>query len=402
MLTTIRQNLAAFVLAVTLSFLLWSIAVSQQNPDKTDWLPQTLTIRTEGLPPGFVIASPRSLPEVQVRITTPSDHFVRVRASSFKAWLDLSGATLGTRQYPVLVETEDRRVRIVNWNPEQVTLAIEPLTRKNVSVRVSVDADVPLGFLAREPRVVPDVVAVSGPESLVETVTTATVNINLASEREPFSADLVPVPRAADGGAVRGVTVTPQRVRVEVPIEQQAAYRVIPIVPTVVGTPRLGYQVVGIAVDPTSVTIVGDPAAVRSLQFAQTEAVDVNGATGDIIQSVRVRLPPGVSLVREQTLTVRLQVAPLTGSQVMRIAPTVINLADTLRATVAPGAIEVLVSGPMPALLTLQPRDIRLIVDGARLGPGTHTLPLAVEAPSVLTIERIDPQRVLLTVTVRD
>lgn len=402
MLATVRQNLAALVLAVTLSFLLWSVAISQQNPDRTDFLPQTLTIRTENLPTGLVLASVRGLPEVRVRITTPSDYFYRVRLSSFQARVDLGGATPGTRQYPVLVETTDRRVRLLSWDPEQVSLTVEPLTRKDVSVRITVDAAVPFGFAARDPRVAPDVVAVSGPESLVETITLATVNLNLAAERESFIADLVPVPRATDGSAVRGVTVTPQRVHVEVPIEQQAAYRVVPIVPTVVGTPRIGYQVVGIAVDPTSVSIVGEPGAVRGLQFVQTEPVDVNSATGDSIQSVRARLPPGVSLVREQTLTVRVQIGPLTGSQVMRVAPTVVNLSGSLRATVAPGAVDVLVSGLMPALLALQPRDIRLTADAAGLEPGVHTVALKADVPSALTIERVDPERVLVTLAPRE
>jgi YbbR domain-containing protein len=401
-LTRVRQNLAALVLAVTLSFLLWSLAVSQRNPDRTDFLPQTLTIVAENLPAGLVLANPRSLPEVRVRITAPSDHFQRVRQSNFEARVDLSGATPGTRQYPVQVETTDRRVQLVSWEPEQVSLTIERLTRKDVPVQVNIDADVPFGFLSRQPRATPEIVTVSGPESAIETVSIVTINVNLSNERRTFSADLAPIPRSADGAVVRGVTITPQRVHVEVPIEQQAAYRVVPVVPAVVGAPRSGYQVVGIAADPTSVTVVGDPSIVQNLQFVQTESVDVNHAAGDIIQNVRVRLPAGVSLVREQTVTVRVQVAPLIGSQVMRVAPTVVNLSEQYRASVSPGAVEVLVRGPMPALLTLQPRDIRLTADLSGRGPGVHNVRLAVDAPSALVIERIDPERVLVTVAVRE
>lgn len=397
MLATLRQNLAAMVLAVTLSFLLWTVAVSQQNPDRTDLLSQTLTIRPEHLPPELVLWNPLGLPEVRVRITAPSDLFIRLRLSSFRAVVDLSGAVPGTRRYPVLVETPDRRVRVVSWDPDQVTLTIEPFTRKDLPVSVSLDSEVPFGYVSREPRVVPKTLTVAGPGSLVDTVTAVTVNLGLANERTTHSAELAPLPRAADGSPVRGVTLAPPRVRVEVPIEQQAAYKAVPVVPAVIGAPRLGYQAIGAAVDPTSVTVVGEPGMVQSLQFVQTEPVDLNGATGDMFQSVKARLPSGVSLVRDQLFTVRIQVAPVAGSQVMRVAPMLANLGERLRATVDPGAIEVRISGPMPALLAVQPRDIRVVADLAQLGSGSYSVPLKVEVPSALSVERIDPERVLVT-----
>ena len=61
--------------------------------------------------------------------------------------------------------------------------------------------------------------------------------------------------------------MVPEAVLVEVPIEQKLSYKTVPVEPKLQGTVGLGYQVVGVTIDPSTVTFVGDPKTLNQLQF---------------------------------------------------------------------------------------------------------------------------------------
>ena len=57
-----------------------------------------------------------------------------------------------------------------------------------------------------------------------------------------------------------------------------------------------------------------------------------------------------------------------------------------LVARVADPAVEVVLTGPVSALNTLLPDEVRATVDVAGRGPGTYTLPIRVQAPGGITV----------------
>ena len=79
--------------------------------------------------------------------------------------------------------------------------------------------------------------------------------------------------------------------------------------PVVDGTPAPGFVVGGIASDPAHVTVVGPVARLDAMPNATTEAVSVEGATRDVIQTVNVGVAdPELRLrdVRTVRVTVRI------------------------------------------------------------------------------------------------
>ncbi|MBI3967233.1 MAG: hypothetical protein HY329_16485 [Chloroflexi bacterium] len=399
MLRILRFNVVSLIFAFTLSTGLWAVVVNQQNPERSEVLNQTFPVRAERIPVGLVLVNDRQLPTVRVRVRAAGDVLSLLQASDFHVYVDFNAATAGTSEYPIRVETTNRRVRIESFEPDRFRAQLELLRRRDVPVQASVLTDVPFGYVSKPPELTPERVTISGPESLVDQVVSAAVDLRLDADRVSVRREVTPRLVSADGGEIRGLGVAPERVVVEVPIERQVSYRVVPVVPEVVGTVADGYQVSGITSDPLSVTVVGEPSVVDRLQLVRTEPISVAGVGSDVIRSAEVRLPGGVSLLRAQSVTVRVTVSAVPGSLSLRVVPQLLNVDPELRAEIAPSSVEVVVSGPMPVLLRLRPTDLRVTVDTAGLEPGQHQTRLRVEAPSAVRVDRVVPESVSLTIS---
>ena len=83
--------------------------------------------------------------------------------------------------------------------------------------------------------------------------------------------------------------------------------------PVLEGQPAEGYMVDKVTADPANVDIVGPASALKNLTGAVTEAVSVEGATANIVESVTVGpADPAVRLRGPQTTTrVTVAIVPL-------------------------------------------------------------------------------------------
>ena len=396
MLGFLHRNVAALLLSLGLSFTLWAVVVNQQNPEITRVFDPAIPVETRNVPAGLVVQG-SSNETVRLQITTTLDHWNSVSPTSFHAYVDLTKAEAGAREYPVQVDNSDGRVRVASIDPTQTEVRLSLLKRKTVPVRVNITDSVPFGFESQPPTITPDQIEVIGPQSLVESVVTAVVDLPLSGARTTINQTFKPEPRDGAGKPVKGVDLNPSLVVVELPIEQQVSYKLVPVVPQVVGTVALGYQVVGIVPDPASVTVVGEPQALEQLTQISTQAVDVNNLSSDLHQSTELVLPSGVSLARKQGVVVRVYVNAIQGMQTMRVTPTVIGAAEASQVTVVPGTVDVTLSGEMPSLLQLRPQDVRAVIDVSGHPTGTFQVTPQVTVPAGLKIEKVAPDTVMVT-----
>lgn len=391
MLIFLRRNLAWMLLALALSMSLWTVVTTQQNPDVVDVfqaipvelrnVPQNLTVRNEVQPVRLVVAASR-------------DVWQDLRPAKFQASVDLSRVGPGLQEIPIEVQSIDPRVQIEDVTPSKAVIHLEPIRRREVPARVRVSGDPPAGYTAGSPRLTPELIAVTGPQSLVEQVVAVTADVSLAGVTTSINGVYRVVPQNANGETVERISVVPENVLVEVPIEQVRAFKTVPVTPQITGAPAPGYQLVGVQVDPTAITIAGEPRTIESIDFVQTQPVDLQSATGDVSRNAEMQLPSGVTLARPQQIVVRAFISTVEGSKTIEIAPTVTGISSGLRASVGSPAVRVTISGPMPVLTSLDPRDVKLVVDASGLTVGTHSLQPRIEVPSSVRVQQLDPTSV--------
>lgn len=395
MMGFLRREFVWMVLSLLLATALWTIVTNQQNPPETDYL-QSIPVKVRGEPTGLVVRD--AIRPVRVRITAPRDVWQRLSSASFDAYVDASKVGPGVQDLPVHVETSDSRVRIDEIQPSKVTLRLEDLVRKDVPVSVNVVGSVPLGYTSKPPRFSPEQVTISGPQSQVNSAALAVVEVRLDALRATLNQPFKPVIQDAEGEEVVGVAAQPESVFVEVPVDREISYKTVPVAPRLTGAVGLGYQIVGIVVDPTAVTVVGDPNALADLSYLPTKPVDVTDIKGDSSSTVEAALPEGVALARKQNIVVRVYASAVEGSQSFRVAPALKGGEGKPLASITPSAVNVVLSGPVPILTAAKAQDIKVVGDISDLGQGTHTVNTIITVPAGLRLDSISPEQLTVVI----
>jgi YbbR domain-containing protein len=249
-------------------------------------------------------------------------------------------------------------------------------------VDLSLTGETPVGYQVGDASFDPLKVIVGGAQSQVLKVKRARVSINLNGIRENIDQTL-PVEVLDDKGQkVEGITVSPESIHVALPVSQQGGYRDVAVKVIVTGRVASGYRLTDISVFPPIVTVfAADPQLVTSLPgVVETQLLDLQNARDDINTRLALNLPPGISIVGEQTVLIQAGVSPIESSVTLAGEKVeIIGLDGSLTAQVLPLSVDVIVSGPLPLLDTLTRQDVRVTVDLTGLGVGTHQIIAKVE-----------------------
>jgi YbbR domain-containing protein len=108
------------------------------------------------------------------------------------------------------------------------------------------------------------------------------------------------------------MTATPSTVSVKMVIQADAVTLNKAVGFTVTGQPAAGYRVTNVQVAPVEVQATGLQAALVGLQLVGTDPVDIAGQKSDVIRTVTLRPPDGVT-VNQKTATVHVFIAPIPG-----------------------------------------------------------------------------------------
>jgi len=139
------------------------------------------------------------------------------------------------------------------------------------------------------------------------------------------------------------------------------------------------------------VTVFGEQAVIESLPgFVDTETIDLQDATGDVIKRLRLDLPDGVIVLGDaatEDIVVQISIQPLLGGITLQVALELTGLRPGLMAQYSPEAVDIILSGPLPALQDLQPEDARAVLNLNELGRGTHTVNPILILPEGLGLE---------------
>lgn len=386
------------VFAVALAVLLYFVALSETNPAAQSELGFTVPVQPVNRPSGLEITTPP--PPVRLRVTAPQNVFGRLRADSFTAQVDVSGAHAGDNDLLITVTSTDPEVRAVQAEPSTVRLHLEEVREQVLPVRVNSTGQVPPGYQVGTPSVDPSRITVAGPASYVSRATEAVVDVSV--DRLTVSINGVYTPRIVDerGNDLKDLNLraTPPAVNVQVPITQQTQYKEVGVRPVVQGQPAPGYVLQPLDVNPPAATLVGDPTGLEAASFIETSPIDITGISATIVRSVALQPPPRTLLLQDgQTVTVTIRVTTLNINQTVRVPPSVVNLSGTVQLARPLDLVSVTISGPAPALqtLSLNPNDLKVILDVSGKGPGRYDVDVRVQQiPQGLTLQDFSPKRI--------
>lgn len=393
------RNLRTFLLALVLGISVWVSAVSAADPNEVQSYPKPIPLQVIGQDPTLVITSDLP-PTVEVSLRAPHSVWedLIAREDSVRATLDLTGLSAGEHTVQVQITVDRRPYQLILVNPATLTVNLESITTQTFPLVLSLVGQPAAGYQAGDASMDMTEVVVSGPTSLIEQVAQTRVVVNLDGIRESIDESLQIQVVDSQNKTIKGLTISPESVRVNVPISQQGGFRDVAVKVIVQGQQAPGYRIENISVFPPVITVFAeDPELVNALPgVVETQPLDLQDRREDVSTRLSLDLPDNITIIGSKTVQVQVSISPIQTS--LTLSDQLINvngLAEGLSAQVFPQTVDVIISGPVPVLDALTSKDITVYVDCTGLGIGDYQLEPKVD-PSVdnVLVESILPSTV--------
>lgn len=392
--------LTAFVLATAV----WISAVTSTDPTEERQFSQPIPIEVIGLDPGMIVTNDPP-DQVNVILSAPRSIWNQLSAdpSVIRAVIDLSGLEPGSHSVTVQVQINMRPVQIISYAPRAITISLERLSTRTVPINLITRGDPAVGFQVGLPTLSQTSTVVSGPASLVERVQKVEALLDLTQVFETVNRTLTLQAVDANESPVTGLTLTPDRVTVTLPINQKGGYRNVVVKVVTTGAVTTGYRLTNISVFPPTVTVFSsNPQAITDLPgYVETSPFDLTNLRDDLDISLPLNLPEGVSVVGDQTVLVRVGIAAIHSSQPLANQKiTVVGLAPNLAATLSPETVDLILSGPLPMLDALKEGDVTISLDVTGKGRGVYQMQPKIEiSVAEIKVESVLPGTIEVVIT---
>jgi len=402
----LAKYLGTFFTAFVLALIVWVLAVVNADPNISCPAPTSIPLEVLGRDTSLLLLEP--IPQtIEIQLRAPRSVCERIAQESgaVLASIDLSALGEGDHTVNVNPQVSDqyRPVRIISTSPQQVSFTLEAFATRRLPLRFEITGQPAPGFTEGATIVSDSRVTISGRKSIVDQVNEAVITLDITDAQQEIQQDRPVELLDENGSPVTGLTVDPEMVNLHQLIERPSTYREVTVKVVTAGQPAEGYRLTNIAASPQVVTVFSSsPDLVREMPgFVETTPITLTGVTDDIEQRVFLVLPEGVSVAGEQSVLVQVNIAAIESSLPLSLNVEVIGLLPGLQAQIAPATVDLIISGPLPTLQTLQAGDIRVVLDLTDLEPGQYALQPRVEIlPIGLQSDSILPANIEITITI--
>ena len=377
------KNLPSLISAIALAVVVWVLAVTNTDPVEKRSYARPVPIELFGLNPALVITS--EVPEqITLTLSAPVSTWGSELTSSnaVRAIADLSGLSAGNHSVPVNLQIDAQPVKLESYSPDVIEIVIEEIYSESFKIDLIQPSSPAIGYEAKNPTLDKETATVNGPASLVDQVIGIQAVLDISQAKENID-ETLPLKAVDENGLmVSGVSISPEEVNVRMNITQRGGYRTVSVKVVTIGQVKSGYSLNRISLNPLVVTVFStDSELINDLPgFIETQPLDLSDASEDIIVSLPLNLPSGMTAVGESTIKVSVSIAPIQGSIKLTNLPVeTIGLDQDLSAVLSPDRVDIILSGPLPTLDELIPGNVRIFIDLTDLEKGTYQLDPSIE-----------------------
>ncbi|HOY62127.1 MAG: YbbR-like protein [bacterium ADurb.Bin236] len=379
------NNYKTKIVALLTGFGVWWFIYAGQRPMATASF--TPTVVYENLSPGLrIVEAPET---ASVKLRADSRLLEKLTSKNIEATANLEGLDEGT--YDVTLRIDTGTAARPHGRLPSVTVELERTHSAETVVSIQFIGELPEGYrLGGDIAVRPDRATIYGEREDVGDVARVIAPVSLDDRRETFTAEAALRAVNESGAVVGGVTVSPARANIRVPVESVRTNSV-PIKPAFVGGDILR-DFPAAEFFPSSIELTGEETALAAVKFVTTSEFDLGKCESGGVYPIDILLPDGVSAGFSQiTLTCS---ADKTVSREFTVTLSQINLCRGCSATLLPGGVDVLVTGPARDVNQIRASDISAFVDLAGLGAGEHetephaALSKLAETASIKTLDQ--------------
>lgn len=264
-------------------------------------------------------------------------------------------------------------------------VSLEDMETKQVKVTVESDGTPADGYTVGACTAKPNVIEVTGGESVVDRIATVKVILNVNGASESFSKNVEPVAYDKKGNRITSSTLTFETSRIRVRA-QMLQNKTIPVKVSVEGQVASGYEFVEANCVPDEIDIAGSTKKLASVSQIEIP-IDITGFRDDsaeLEQDVEMEeyLPEGITIPEEfQKISVKITVEKLAKKRIKIMTNDILlrNLENGYvgEAYESSGNIDLVVQGRESQIKSLNTDKITAVVDCEALEAGNYELPVS-------------------------
>lgn len=375
-----KSKILTVVLAVALAFGLWLYVINVVSPEsEMTYYDIPVILQNEDIlsERGMMIVS--ETPKVTLQLTGNRTDLNNLNEANINLIVNVATiSTPGTHSlgfqesYPGNVD-----VATASKNPSRVTIKVENRIKKTVPVVIDyMGTTVPEDFIADTENAQLDYayVDVVGPQSTVDQITQAVIQVSLEGKEETIVDQQVYTLCNAQGDPVDAALVTTNVENINVTVKIQRL-KELEFTVVVVDGGGATEQTCTITIEPKKIRVTGSDQILEDLESIELGTINLGELPKDTTLTFPVILPEGVTNeagVTEAQVKVNFPALKTRSFKVTSILP--INVPEGLEVDMITQALTVKVRGPSGLVKNMNASDITVTVDFSGKQVGTETM----------------------------
>lgn len=386
----LSSDTAFKIYSVLIAIFLWVFVVYNQNPESTKVISGihiSYTNISALEDAGLVILKDDRAPTIDVSAKGRRLSLGKLDSGNITASVTVPELHVGEYDVSIDVRLPINDVSIVDKNPYTTKVVVENLKKVNIPLEIKYTGSTKDAAYAVRAEVSPQIITIRGPESVINAVSGAHVELNVA---DAVNAEAKKVPYrliSTDGRDITdNVNITADTDVVTLTPSVYAATE-IPIKAQYTGTPAISHTISSIEATPSTIRLASKDGSPVSIDAIYTEPVDVSGISANKKLSAKLVIPDAlinVLSVTEVELAINVEHTITRSFSIQNIS---FENAENGKQYYAEGLpLEITLCGAESAFASYIPKAS---VDVSSLNAGTHSLPLSLDLPDALAADNV-------------
>jgi len=294
--------------------------------------------------------------------------------------------------------------RVTDISPDSLTLTFEAQDSRSVPINASLTGDIQADYWYNITRINPSSLSVSGAASVVRSIGSAAVAVDVTGNDAPFTqAQPYVLLETGTGEEIAQQMLSRSSTSVSVSVDVYPT-KDLPVstdlANVVAGQPAEGYVVQSVTVQPEMVTVAADDELLEGLTELMIEPVDVEGMSQSFMARAAISQLSGLKNLSSEQVYVNVVIAEASiSSWIDDVGVQVTGKAEGL--SVEYSKLRVYVTGPRSEVEKLQEQGIFVSLDLSGKGAGVYEIKPAFDSERYPDLV-FQPERDTMTVTLAE
>lgn len=314
-------------ISILISLILWAGLISQDESVTRDRVFQNISVSVTGTETmksnGYIVVSDLDelLRDVTISAAVPQKQYENADASAYNVRLDLSKIKgTGEQEVKLLYTNSATYGKVTSINPSSVMVQVDDyILRQRIPVSASVDGEKPEDWSVSIKSVDPDLLAVSGPRSIVQTILRAKAvidpdDVEWTEGSTVTGAEMRLYNRSGEEVdktllQITSSSLTIDTVLVELNILPSKTFATDNLV-QMTGTVADGYTMKDVRISPEVITVAARQEVLEQMTELPMErtTVNVDGLDETTVFQLKVQKPSDDSIISNETVTVTVEI----------------------------------------------------------------------------------------------